>query len=107
MTPDDQSKQEESKRASEQPSYQCLFLLPVFEVRVWPLFPGPPCVTSLLPVQTLGQNNTAVAQEETRKIDTHTLFSDENVLGEELILFHSRLKRCAATEHTKKKHTTK
>lgn len=66
------SKREKFQGASMQPSYHQFFLLPVFEVWLWLLFPGPPCVTSLFPVQTLGQNNTAMSQEATGRTNTKT-----------------------------------
>lgn len=64
----------QTRRNSRGPSYRSVFLLPVFVTLDCLLFPGPPCVTSFLPVPTLGKNHT----ETTINKPPHTIFRSPN-----------------------------
>lgn len=60
------------------PSYRSVFLLPVFVTSDCLLFPGPPCVTSSLPVPTLGKNHTGTTMHGGRNKPPRSVFRSPN-----------------------------
>lgn len=60
------------------PSYRRVFLLPVFVTLNCLLFPGPPCVTSFLPVPTLGKNRAETTMHGGRNKPPRTIFRSPN-----------------------------